>query len=98
MAFPFAQVWASPLHRRLRTTVPPSVAPRPASTQLRWPQAGVGLPEEDLHLLEQNALASAHARDKRGHDARPISLERSPSSCQPGSYQTAELAAIGRTC
>ena len=45
----------------LRTTPSPPVAPHPASRRRSygWLQAGVGLPEEDLHLLEQNALASA---------------------------------------
>ena len=39
----------------------PSVALHPASRRRSygWLQAGVGLPEEDLHLPEQNALASA---------------------------------------
>src|SRR5215470_7316775 len=39
----------------------PSVAPHPASRRRSygWLQAGVGLPEEDLHLPGQNALTSA---------------------------------------
>lgn len=46
---------------RLRS---PSVALHPASRRRSYGrlQAGVGLPEEDLHLSEQNALASAHPR------------------------------------
>ena len=54
----------------LRTTLSPSVAPHPASWRRSygWLQAGVGLPEEDLHLLEQNALASARCPAfVRGH-------------------------------
>jgi hypothetical protein len=46
----------------------PSVAPHPASRRRSygWLQASVGLPEEDLHLLEQNALASARSPGQAG--------------------------------
>src|SRR5215475_8194428 len=52
----------------LRTTPSPPVAPHPASRRRSygWLQAGVGLPEEDLHLLEQNALASARSPGQAG--------------------------------
>src|SRR5215470_2105760 len=47
----------------LRTTPSPSVAPHPASRRRSYGrlQAGVGLPEEGLHLPGQNALASARS-------------------------------------
>ena len=51
----------------LRTTPSPSVAPHPTSRRRSygWLQARVGLPEEDLHLPGQNALASARPRASR---------------------------------
>jgi len=47
----------------LRTTPPSPVAPHPTLRRrsYRWLQARVGLPEEDLHLPGQNALASARS-------------------------------------
>jgi hypothetical protein len=48
----------------LRMTLSPSVAPHPTSRRRSYGrlQAGVGLPEEHLHLPGQNALASALGR------------------------------------
>ena len=81
MGFLFAQVEASPFHRRLAsqcgriefTCVTDdsvrlpllSTPPRGDAVTVGY-QAGVGLPEEDLHLLEQNALARARWPGKRG--------------------------------
>src|SRR5215469_9851274 len=74
MGFLLAQVEASPFYGRLAQSArpnrvcfrygrlcSPSVAPHPASRRRSygWLQAGVGLPEEDLHLPGQNALTSA---------------------------------------
>jgi hypothetical protein len=52
--------------------------PRLAATQLRWLQAAVGLPEEDLHLPEQNALASARLPGQAGrrHTIEALILRR----------------------
>jgi hypothetical protein len=52
----------------LRTTPSPSVASYPASRRRSYGQlqAGIGLPEEDLHLPEQNALASARSPGQAG--------------------------------
>ena len=74
MGFPFARVEASPFPSRLASqhgrieftfVTDDSVRLPLLPTPLRGDavtvgyQAGVGLPEEGLHLLEQNALASA---------------------------------------
>src|SRR6266436_3897089 len=63
----------------LRTTPSPPVASHPASRRRSygWLQAGVGLPEEDLHLPEQNALASARSP---GQARRPRQLSDSMRS------------------
>jgi len=55
----------------LRTTPSLSVAPHPASRRRSYSQlqAGVGLPGEDLHLLDRMRLRTHDGRDKPGDDA-----------------------------
>src|SRR5215475_5347452 len=80
MGFPFARVEASPFARRLASQhgrieftfitddsvrLPLLPTPPHGDAVTVGYQAGVGLPEEGLHLLGQNALASARAAASR---------------------------------
>jgi hypothetical protein len=101
MGFPFARVEASPLGCRLASQrgriefasatddsvrLPLlSTPPRGDAVTVGY-QAGVGLPEEDWHLLEQNALASAHP------PAEPGALDMEPLEAADGVADAAPVA------